>query len=179
MGWLLLSGLPRVELTRLFSGQTFLPMTDQTPTSMKRLLEIVEEAGRDGHVISRRHEIVAAIDISGPDSAFDLVQIAGRYLAAVRVAASGFLSRVGEAFGHEMKRFSLTNSFHSLASFTLQAVAQEDVQCLQNNEQRAPYLSVRPSLNAAFAQAGPAMNVQEARALGGLVPIQGQSIELH
>ncbi|CAN7699804.1 IclR family transcriptional regulator [Bosea sp. LjRoot237] len=112
MGWLLLSGLPPAELTVLFRNETFVPLTDQTPTSVKALLDIVKQAGQRGYVISRgameasgssistpiinrRKEIVGAIDISGPDSAFNLGEIEGRYLSAVQATAARISQRMG------------------------------------------------------------------------------------
>lgn len=112
MGWLLLSGLPPAELAVLFRKESFVPLTDQTPTSIKTLMKVVKETEQRGYVISRgvmeakgssisapiinrRKEIVAAIDISGPDSAFDLGEIEGRYLGAVQAAAKRISARLG------------------------------------------------------------------------------------
>jgi DNA-binding IclR family transcriptional regulator len=112
MGWLLLSGMTPAELAALFRNERFTPLTDQTPTSAKALIEAVEAAGRRGYVISRgimeaagssisapivnrRKEVVAAIDISGPDSAFDLGEIDGRYLNAVQATARRISDRIG------------------------------------------------------------------------------------
>jgi DNA-binding IclR family transcriptional regulator len=112
MGWLLLSGLPSSELAGLFRNETFTPMTDQTPTSAKKLMEVIEQTAKRGYVVSRgvmeasgssisapivnrRKEIVAAIDISGPDSAFDLAEIDGRYLSAVQTVARRISERLG------------------------------------------------------------------------------------
>ena len=112
MGWLLLAGLPQAELEELFRKERFVPLTSQTPTSTPELVATVEAAAARGHVVSRgvmeaagssisapivdrRGTVVAAIDISGPDSAFDLDQIDGRYLAAVRAAARRISERLG------------------------------------------------------------------------------------
>lgn len=112
MGWLLLSGLPSSELAGLFRNEAFTPMTDQTPTSAKNLTEIIAQTAKRGYVVSRgvmeasgssisapivnrRREIVAAIDISGPDFAFDLAEIDGRYLSAVQTAARRISERLG------------------------------------------------------------------------------------
>lgn len=112
MGWLLLAGLPPAELAGLFRNEKFVPLTDQTPTSVKSLLDIVEQTRRRGHVISRgimeasgssisapivnrRKDVVGAIDISGPDSAFDLGEIGGRYLSAVQATARRISERLG------------------------------------------------------------------------------------
>ena len=112
MGWLLLSGLSQAEIRDLFRNATFKPLTNQTPTSPQQLADAVSAAGARGYVVSRgimeaagssisapvinrRGEVVAAIDISGPDSAFDLDAIEGRYLAAVRTAAARISARLG------------------------------------------------------------------------------------
>jgi len=112
MGWLLLAGLPQAELKELFRQDSFTALTAQTPTSPEALVGIVEAATKRGHVVSRgameaagssisapirnrRGEIVAAIDISGPDSAFDLDQIEGRYLTAVEATAKRISERLG------------------------------------------------------------------------------------
>jgi DNA-binding IclR family transcriptional regulator len=112
MGWLLLSGLPRAELSGLFREDALVPLTDQTPTTTKKLVSAVEQARGRGYVISRgimeaagssisapvinrRNEVVAAIDISGPDSAFDLNEMDGRYLSAVKAAARRISERLG------------------------------------------------------------------------------------
>ncbi len=112
MGWLLLAGLPQPELDALFRTTAFEALTDQTPSSMQALLKTVETAAGQGFVISRgvmeaagssisapirnrRGEIVAAIDNSGPDSAFDLDEIDGRYLKAVCAAAKRISERLG------------------------------------------------------------------------------------
>lgn len=112
MGWLLLSALPRGELTSLFRNEKFVQLTEQTPVSTKGLIGVVEQARRRGYVISRgvmeaagssisapvinrRKEIFAAIDVSGPDSAFDVGEIEGRYLNAVLATARRISERVG------------------------------------------------------------------------------------
>lgn len=112
MGWLLLSGVPQPELAELYRKDAFAPLTGQTPASAEQLIETVEAARRRGYVVSRgvmeaagssisapitdrRGNIVAAIDISGPDSAFDLDEIDGRYLIAVRAAAERISARLG------------------------------------------------------------------------------------
>ncbi|SEM08486.1 transcriptional regulator [Bosea lupini] len=89
-----------------------MPLTSEAPTSTPGLIETVEAADARGHVVSRgvmeaagssisapiidrRGTVVAAIDISGPDSAFDLDQIDGRYLTAVRATARRSSERLG------------------------------------------------------------------------------------
>lgn len=117
MGWLLLSDLSNRELAALFADQTFVPLTEQTPRDVQTLSQRVAESVGNGFVISRGiiesggssisapifdkdGLVVAAIDISGPDSAFDLSQIAGRYVDEVRSAAMRISMRFGYAPMH-------------------------------------------------------------------------------
>lgn len=112
MGWLLLSDLSNRELATLFEGETFTALTEQTPRDMQTLSQRVAESVAKGHVISRgimeaggssisapildkNGLVIAAIDISGPDSAFDLSQLSGRYLDEVRSAALRISMRFG------------------------------------------------------------------------------------
>ncbi|WP_137178017.1 IclR family transcriptional regulator [Roseomonas sp. AR75] len=112
MGWLLLSDLPAEELTALHRGVDLAPLTDKTPRSVEALAQAVRRAGQDGFAISRgvmeaggssvcapvrdrRGQVVAAIDISGPDSAFDLDALETRYLDAVRRTAGRISDRIG------------------------------------------------------------------------------------
>jgi IclR family pca regulon transcriptional regulator len=112
MGWLLLSDMPAEALAALYDGAALAPLTDKTPASAQALAQAVRRAGREGHVISRGmmeaggssvcapvHDragrVVAAIDVSGPDSAFDLEALGTRYLDAVRHAARRIAERLG------------------------------------------------------------------------------------
>jgi DNA-binding IclR family transcriptional regulator len=112
MGWLLLSDLPAEVLAALHGEADLAALTDKTPRSAKALAEVVQRAGRDGFVISRgvmeaggssvcapvrdrRGKVVATIDVSGPDSAFDLAELEARYLSAVRHAARQISERLG------------------------------------------------------------------------------------
>jgi len=117
MGWLLLSDLSNRELAALFADQSFAPLTALTPRDVQALSQHVARSVGDGFVISRGiiesggssisapvfdkdGLVVAAIDISGPDSAFDLAQIEGRYLDEVRNAAMRMSMRFGYAPTH-------------------------------------------------------------------------------
>jgi DNA-binding IclR family transcriptional regulator len=114
MGWLLLSDLSNRELAALFAGETFTPLTKLTPRDVQTLSQRVAESIASGYVISRgimesggssisapvldrNGLVVAVIDISGPDSAFDLSQLEGRYLDEVRSAALRISMRLGYA----------------------------------------------------------------------------------
>ncbi len=112
MGWLLLADLAPREIKDLFDGADFSPLSKQTPRSIGQLAKRVADAALTGHVVSRgivEHggssvsapifdklgRIVAAIDISGPDSAFDLDQLDTRYATAVVKTASQISRRLG------------------------------------------------------------------------------------
>ena len=112
MGWLLLSDLSSRELAALFAADAFEPLTALTPRTVQDLANRIAEGVARGYVISRgiiesggssisapvfdkAGLVVAAIDISGPDSAFDLADIGGRYVDEVRHAAARISLRFG------------------------------------------------------------------------------------
>jgi len=114
MGWLLLSDLSSRELAALFAGLKFDRLTNQTPHTVAELGRRIADGAAHGHVVSRgimesggssiaapvfdkAGKVVAAIDISGPDSAFDLADLEGRYVDEVRNAASRISMRLGYA----------------------------------------------------------------------------------
>lgn len=112
MGWLLLSGLTKDEIAKMHRRETFEALTEATPKSIAALQREVDAARKRGYVISRgimeaggssiaapivnrKQEVIAAIDISGPDSGFELGALKGRYLTAVQNAARRISQRVG------------------------------------------------------------------------------------
>ena len=112
MGWLLLSDLSNRDIAALFAGEAFDALTAQTPTSAAQLMQRVAEAAGKGSVISRgimeaggssvaapvfdkTGRVVAAIDVSGPDSAFDLTAMERRYLPEVTATAQRISARLG------------------------------------------------------------------------------------
>jgi len=114
MGWLLMADLSPREVATLFAGADFTPLTAQTPTDLATLLARIGEAAATGHVVSRGSmepggssvaapiiahggKVAAAIDISGPDSAFDLDAMGSRYVPEVRATAA----RISARLGHE------------------------------------------------------------------------------
>lgn len=111
-GWLLLSDLTSEALEALHHGRDLARLTDKTPDTAIALGQAVQRAGRDGFAISRglmeaggssvcapvvdrRGKVIAAIDVSGPDSAFDLNSLKTRYLDAVRRVAGRIAERTG------------------------------------------------------------------------------------
>jgi len=114
MGWLLLSDLSSRDLAGLFAGQDFRAVTDLTPRDLQALSQRIAQGVANGYVISRGimeaggssisapvfdrdGKVAAAIDISGPDSAFDLGKLETRYLEEVRAAAQRISMRLGHA----------------------------------------------------------------------------------
>ena len=110
LGWLLLMACDHSEVQELMSGVVFTPSTRHTPADIEALIQRVEQIKSDGFIISRGFgqrggsmigaplynesgEIIAAIDISGPDGGFEMDRIEEFYLplvleAARRVSAS-------------------------------------------------------------------------------------------
>ena len=112
MGWLLLSELSNRDIQQLFAHSDFVPLTEHTPRNAGELMQRVAQAVEKGYVISRGTveaggstiaapvygrdgHVVAAIDISGPDSAFDIVRIEARYVQDVVNAAQRISARLG------------------------------------------------------------------------------------
>jgi DNA-binding IclR family transcriptional regulator len=114
MGWLLLSKHAASELAQLYPERAFAPLTEQTPRNVSELKQRIATVVTAGHAIShgavepggssiaapvRDHAgtIVAAIDISAPDSAFDLAQFDRRDVREVVETAQRISARLGFA----------------------------------------------------------------------------------
>ncbi len=112
MGWLLLSDLPGREIATLFEGTIFTPLTDQTPPDIAALARRIADAAVAGHVVScgimeaggssvsapvfdKSGRVTAAIDISGPDSAFEAGKMGSFYVPEVIAAAERISARLG------------------------------------------------------------------------------------
>lgn len=112
LGWLLLSELAAKDIRKLFENVKFQKISEHTPDTLEALLIKVGEAAARGHVVSRgiveqggssvsapvynrAGSIVAAIDISGPDTAFDLNAMEERYVDAVDNAAQQISRKLG------------------------------------------------------------------------------------
>jgi DNA-binding IclR family transcriptional regulator len=120
MGWLLLTDLSPQEMARLFGRGPLEKLTDQTPRSIAALAARVAEAAQQGYAISRgavepggssiaapvfdqTGRVVAAIDISGPDSAFDLAKFESRDVREVVACAERISARLGHRPGAESR----------------------------------------------------------------------------
>jgi IclR family pca regulon transcriptional regulator len=116
MGWLLLSDLSPGELAAFYGGEPMCPLTSQTPTDVATLSQRVRQAAADGYVLSRAiiepggssiaaavrdrtGKVVAAIDIAGPDSAFDIARLDREYLTEVLATARRISARLGHQSG--------------------------------------------------------------------------------
>jgi DNA-binding IclR family transcriptional regulator len=112
MGQLLLSELSRAELYTMYEESSLEALTNQTPRSRRKLADVVASAAANGYVSSHgtvhaggksvaapiynaAGTIVAAIDISGPDVAFETGQLETRYLKEVLKTALSISSRLG------------------------------------------------------------------------------------
>lgn len=112
MGWYLLSDLGGRELNRLFGPGPFKQFTEKTPTTPAQLASKVAEVSGLPCVVSRgileaggssiaapvfdnTGAVVAAIDISGPNSAFDMNELETRYAQEVVRAAGRISARLG------------------------------------------------------------------------------------
>lgn len=116
MGWLLLSDLAPQDLAALYDGAPMRPLTSQTPTDVAALQRRVSQAAADGYVLSRAiiepggssiaapvrdrtGTVVGAIDIAGPDSAFDIERLEREYLTEVVTTARRISARLGYQSG--------------------------------------------------------------------------------
>jgi DNA-binding IclR family transcriptional regulator len=112
MGWLLLRDLSQAEVDALLGGVGFDALTRHTPRNLGALMVRISEAAAAGHVVSRGivepggcsisapvlnrdGKVTAAIDIAGPDSAFERDALTKHYLDAVLDAAACISARLG------------------------------------------------------------------------------------
>lgn len=112
MGWLMLGELSHREIVSLYQNVTFEPRTEKTPRDIPNLMQAISVSTSNSYVFSRgivEHagcsvtapifaadgKIVAAIDISGPESAFGKDTPDQYYIGAVKRAAARISSRLG------------------------------------------------------------------------------------
>ncbi|MFO1306298.1 MAG: IclR family transcriptional regulator [Burkholderiales bacterium] len=111
MGWLLLGDRTAAQIAELYPTRGFAPLTDQTPRNAGELMQRIAQAASAGYAIShgaveaggssiaapvrdREGRVVAAIDISAPDSAFDLAKFETRDVPEVVAAANRISARL-------------------------------------------------------------------------------------
>ncbi|MEM9012646.1 MAG: IclR family transcriptional regulator [Pseudomonadota bacterium] len=114
LGWLLLGGLGGDAIAARYDETPLEAATAHTPTSRAALIERATASARAGYVVSRGFlapggvsiaapvrerggAMVAAIDISGPESAFDAGPLETAYLPKVAEAAARISERLGSA----------------------------------------------------------------------------------
>jgi DNA-binding IclR family transcriptional regulator len=112
MGRILLCELPEKSVRRLYRGVTLRAFTEQTPTTMDALVELLRDDCARGYVISRGSfevggssiaapvrnasgEIIAAIEIAGPNVAFNLDELDTRLKGKVCTTALEISHRLG------------------------------------------------------------------------------------
>jgi len=112
MGWLLLADRTAAQVAELYPGRAYARLTDQTPRNATELARRIAAAVSVGYAVShgaveaggssiaapvrdREGRIVAAIDISAPDSAFDLAKFETRDVPEVVAAANRISARLG------------------------------------------------------------------------------------
>lgn len=112
MGWLMLGELSHREIIALYQGIEFEQFTEMTPTDLPSLTQAIARSTADGYVFSRGiaersgcsvtapvfsadGKIAAAVDISGPESAFDASKPEQYYIDFVLLAAARISSNLG------------------------------------------------------------------------------------
>lgn len=112
IGWVLLGDMSDEEIVAFCEGIEMTPGTESTPQNAEQLMQRVREARERGYMFSHgltrpggsslavavrnnTGRIVACVNISGPDSAFDFDRIESFYLPAVQAAAL----RISEELG--------------------------------------------------------------------------------
>lgn len=112
MGRLLLSELSPATLSQLYPEEALAIYTEATPKTVQELYRMTREDRARGFVVSRgsfeaggasvaapvrspKEGFVAAIDVSGPNAAFDMSELETRIKSAVVTAASRISRRLG------------------------------------------------------------------------------------
>ncbi|GGE48440.1 IclR family transcriptional regulator [Agaricicola taiwanensis] len=112
LGWLLLGSLDDAGITELYAGKAMPARTAHTPITPRALVDKVRAAAEAGYVVSRGFSqpggssvnapvrdytgsVVAAIDVSGPDIAFDFERLEQFYIPAVMETARAISSDIG------------------------------------------------------------------------------------
>ncbi len=104
IGWCLLSGLTEPELDVFCDGVNFEPITEFTPKNCTELKQRVAKVREQGFVFSKGFrepggssvavpvrdntgQVVACVNISGPDSGFDFDRLDSHYIPETKAAA--------------------------------------------------------------------------------------------
>ncbi|MCC3860974.1 IclR family transcriptional regulator [Pseudemcibacter aquimaris] len=112
LGWMLLAGLGDSEIIDIFGDDEFTILTEHTPKTIDELIANVRKVSVAGYAVSRGFvqkggstitapikdesgKIIAVIDISGPDSAYDFEKMDSFYVPAVVETASEISRSLG------------------------------------------------------------------------------------
>jgi IclR family pca regulon transcriptional regulator len=114
IGWCLLSGKSDTELASFCKGLDMPSITEHTPTSFQTLKARVDQVRTDGFVVShgfrepggssiavpvwdQAGNVVACVNLSGPDSGFDFDKLESFYLPETKATAL----RISRELGYE------------------------------------------------------------------------------
>tara|TARA_B100001559_G_scaffold59596_1_gene47930 strand:- start:1249 stop:1920 length:672 start_codon:yes stop_codon:yes gene_type:complete len=114
IGWCLLSGKSDAELATFCKGLDMPSITEHTPTSFQTLKARVDQVRTDGFVVShgfrepggssiavpvwdQAGNVVACVNLSGPDSGFDFDKLESFYLPETKATAL----RISRELGYE------------------------------------------------------------------------------
>ncbi len=114
IGWCLLGALTNTELKQLCETVDMTPFTDETPTDYAALSQRVQETCNNGYVFSRGFRdpggssvavpvldstgnVVACVNISGPDSGFDFDRVDDFYVPETKATALAISRELGYA----------------------------------------------------------------------------------
>lgn len=114
IGWCLLGAMSDEELRTLSQTVDMTPFTDKTPTDFDALRERVEVVRKDGYVFSQGFrepggssvavpvrdntgQVVACVNVSGPDSGFDFDRVESFYVPETKAAALRISRELGYA----------------------------------------------------------------------------------
>ncbi|WP_120631501.1 IclR family transcriptional regulator [Ruegeria sp. EL01] len=114
IGWCLLGSMSDTELKVLCDNVEMTPFTDKTPTNYAELHQRVQETRDQGYVFSRGFrdpggssvavpvldstgQVVACVNISGPDSGFDFDRIDSFYVPETKAVALQISRELGYA----------------------------------------------------------------------------------
>ncbi|MBL4876925.1 MAG: IclR family transcriptional regulator [Cohaesibacteraceae bacterium] len=112
LGWLLLSELSARDLVKKYESVNLVQLTNKTPRTIEDILSNVSKAGARGIVVShgivakggcsicapiydKTGKIVAALDISGPESIFDGIDIEATLVPKVKFASQNISRKLG------------------------------------------------------------------------------------
>ena len=112
LGWILMGDQAAENIKELYENIDFVSLTKHTPANIDQLIMRIEQASKDGYVVSRGYvqrggstitapifdeagKVLAAIDISGPDSGFNFENMDSFYVPAVVATAREISSSLG------------------------------------------------------------------------------------